>query len=119
MLRMTHDDDGMNRYREALVAACAELQASGLVNSMYDWCKKAGLKSDATVRNFMNGRSRSLSIETYATLAAFAKRPIASLLGEVAPQTERERLILRGFRAAPESGKVAIEAQAQRELGDQ
>ncbi len=113
---MTYDDDGMGHYRNALIKVCDELIAAGRVTSMYDWSKKATVKSDATIRNFMNGRSRSLSIETYALLAAFAERPIADLLGEEVPRSEKERLILQGYRAAPDSGKAVLEAQAKREL---
>ncbi len=109
----------MGSFRRALLRVCAELKRDKIVNSMTDWSNKAGIKSEATIRNFIKGRSRSLSIETYADLARVAKRPISALLGESAPETERERLILEGFRNAPEKGKAAIEAQALREIDDQ
>lgn len=113
------DGDGMGAFRQALLDVCDELIEGGVVSSMNDWSNKAGIKSEATVRNFMAGRSRSLSIETYAALATVAKRPIAALLGEVVPQTEAERLILMGYRTAPERGKEALVAQARREIEDQ
>lgn len=119
MAPMTKEDDGMDCYRLALTKVCDELIAAGKISSMNDWMKKAGIKSGSTIRNFMHGRSRSLSIETYARLAAFANRPIADLLGEVAPVSDKERLILQAYRQARESGKAVLEAQAKRELEGQ
>lgn len=117
--RTAFDGDGMGAFRQALLDVCDELIKRGVVSSMNDWSNKAGIKSEATVRNFMAGRSRSLSIETYAALATVAERPIAALLGEDVPRTEKERLILEGYRNAPDRGKAAIEAQALREIEDQ
>ncbi|WP_372394002.1 hypothetical protein ABMY26_00895 (plasmid) [Azospirillum sp. HJ39] len=116
MAHMVYDEDGMGRYRQVILNVLEELMAAGVVNSLNDWAKKAGFGSSSVVRNFMKGDSRSLSIETYAALAAVANCPIAVLLGEDVPRTEKERLILQAYRKAPQPGKTAIEAQAMREL---
>jgi transcriptional regulator with XRE-family HTH domain len=118
MTSMVYDEDGMGRYRQVILDVCEDLAARGVVSSLNDWAKKAGFSSSSLVRNFIKGDTRSLSIETYAALASVAKCPIATLLGEDVPRSEKERLILQGYRLAPTAGKAALEAQALRELGE-
>jgi hypothetical protein len=43
------------------------------------WCKRAGI-TEATLRGFLNGRSKTLTHATLAALAAGAGEPIAALL---------------------------------------
>lgn len=77
--------DNLHAVRlEAFLAAQAELERSGKIESLNDWCTKAGLRW-STVGEFMSGRTQVMSDRTYAKLAAAAGTTVAKLKGE--PET--------------------------------
>jgi len=108
-------NDVKQHYRIAFEAAYRELLETKRIASLHDWSVRAKL-TESAIRNFLEGRSESLSIVTYHKLATAAGTTIGYLLGEGAPRSEKARLILEAYEAAPEQGKALLEAHAQREL---
>ena len=54
-------------------------------------CQLAGLKNANALSNFLNGRSRSLNLDTVEALARALKMTISELIGEIPP---KKRLIV-------------------------
>lgn len=76
------NDDPNERMRGAIRATLAELQACGRVKSLSDWCRHADLH-ESTLRMFLKGASKSLTVETCGALARAADVPIGVIIGEV------------------------------------
>lgn len=67
--------------RRSLLAA---LKAHGLTVS--GWCKLADIR-EGTLRNFLKGRSETLTVNSLASLAKAIKEPVSTLLGETPSST--------------------------------
>jgi len=106
--------DCMDYYRGTLRAVLAQLIKTGRVKHLADWCRQAGFP-DSTVHNFLSGRTHSLTINTVASLARAVDLPVSAILGELAPRSDKERLILETYLATDDSGKQLLEALIDRE----
>lgn len=67
--------------RCAIRSALSELVSRGSVSSLSDWCAQADLP-ESTLRMYLSGRTRSLTVDTCRALADAAGLPMAVLLGE-------------------------------------
>ncbi|MCM8735954.1 hypothetical protein M5E06_17620 [Azospirillum sp. A1-3] len=100
----------MDRYREALKSTLARLKASGQVDDLAEWCRRAGFKS-STVHEFLAGRTRSLTLEKIDALAVAAGIPVSVMLGETpAMLTEDDMRLVAALRHMDASKKQELAA---------
>lgn len=110
-------DRAITELQDTLRRVMKDLIDRGQIDNPTDWARRAGV-AEGTVREFLSGRTRTLTLERYILLAKAVGLPVSALIGDDVPRDKKERRILKAYREAPPQGRAVLDALADRELDD-
>lgn len=82
------EHDPLNQVRSAIRGVLDDLVKGGRFSSLSDWCSHAEMP-ESTVRMFLAGKTKSLTLQSAMALAKAADIPTSRLLGETPARRPR------------------------------
>lgn len=78
--------DGMDDVRDNLRRLIVRLRAEKKIESLEEWCRRAGMNNSGRISYFLSGKIRAPNLTTLISMAKVVELPVSALIGDLDKQ---------------------------------